>query len=159
MDAARAARWPAGACWLDDMVAVGPAEAVDAYERLFPSLATFLWWFPAHVATALNQSPERLALAHADWLAKSGRNFRWDVRLPASAFRRRGASDVVPAGARRRRVRYSTLRAAPAVRSQRMRPDRARRLRPVEARCVETRDRVVLGTGLLALSLSQVFVF
>ena len=33
-------------------------------------------------------------LAHADWLAKSGRNFRWDVRLPASAFRRRGASDV-----------------------------------------------------------------
>ena len=94
MDAARATRWPAGACWLDDMVAVGPAEAVDAYERLFPSLATFLWWFPAHVATALNQFPERLALAHADWLAKSGRNFRWDVRLPASAFRRRGASDV-----------------------------------------------------------------
>ena len=76
------------------MVAVGPAEAVDAYERLFPSLATFLWWFPAHVATALNQFPERLALAHADWLAKSGRNFRWDVKLPAAAFRRRGASDV-----------------------------------------------------------------
>ncbi|KAH8047231.1 sulfite oxidase [Aureococcus anophagefferens] len=75
----RVTRWPAGACWLDDMVAVGPAEAVDAYERLFPSLATFLWWFPAHVATALNQFPERLALAHADWLAKSGRNFRWDL--------------------------------------------------------------------------------
>ncbi|KAH8051632.1 sulfite oxidase [Aureococcus anophagefferens] len=37
--------------------------------------------------------PERLALAHADWLAKSGRNFRWDVK-PGGRVPAPRASDV-----------------------------------------------------------------
>ena len=77
---------------------------------------------------------------------------------PSAVGTRRGASDVVPAGARRRRVRYSTLRAAPAVRSQRMRPRFSSRLLQIKARRVEGRHRVVLGPGPLALRLSHVLV-
>jgi hypothetical protein len=69
----RAAKWPTHACWLDDQLAVGSAEAVNAYERLFPDLAHFAWWWPYEIRSASVNYPERLLLAHMDWRVRAAR--------------------------------------------------------------------------------------
>jgi len=68
----RAAHWP-NPCWLDDQLAIGSADAVSAYERLFPDLARFAWWWPYEIRSAKANFPERLMLAHMDWRARAAR--------------------------------------------------------------------------------------
>ena len=82
--AARALRWPAGACWLDDQVAVGLAAPMTAFERLYPNFWRFAWWFPLEIDRAMDNFPERILLAHVDWLARAAPgSFAWDARAPA----------------------------------------------------------------------------
>ena len=46
-------------------------RAMSMYERLYPHLRRFVWWFPLEIKDARMNFPERLLLAHLDWMVKA----------------------------------------------------------------------------------------
>ena len=57
---------------------------MTAFERLYPHYWRFAWWFPFEIDGAMMNFPERLLLAHVDWLSRATPGtFAWDARHPA----------------------------------------------------------------------------